>query len=352
MAKRRIRQADVARLAGVSQATVSSVLNNKTDGDVRVSPETTQRIWEAMRKLGYVANPAARRLAGGQNRLLGVFTYEPIFPIEHRNFYYPFLIGIEAEAEAQGFDLLLFTRAAAQGSKRRIYQDGISRLGIADGAILFGLGEDRDEIRRLAGEDFPFVFIGRREISGAEIAYVGADYTSATAEIVRHMFAYGHRKILYLSREVVRESVHDRERGYSLAYREAGLEPDPGWLLRLAPEMLCAELLNAWCGEGITAFIADNDSHARALLRLAAEQGMSPPQDFSLAVLGDPLDLRPGEALPEWTAFRVPRQEMGIHAVRLLIDQLEHPDTMTGRQMLLPCAFQPGSTVGPPPRKR
>src|SRR6056297_2228719 len=95
--KRRPTQVDVARQAGVSPAVVSTVLNGAGRGSVRVGPEAAARVRQAVRELGYVPNPVARNLAGGKNRILGMFTFESIFPIERPNCYSPFLIGFEAE---------------------------------------------------------------------------------------------------------------------------------------------------------------------------------------------------------------------------------------------------------------
>src|SRR5262245_48484111 len=107
---RRPTQADIARLAGVSQATVSVVLNGR-DSDVRISPATRERVLTVIREWGYVANPSARSLAGGRNRIIGVHTFEPVFPTTSVDFYFPFLLGMEQEAADLGYDLLLFTSA-------------------------------------------------------------------------------------------------------------------------------------------------------------------------------------------------------------------------------------------------
>jgi DNA-binding LacI/PurR family transcriptional regulator len=132
----RVRLVDVANAVGVSTAVVSHTLSDRTHGTIRVSEATRQRVLRAVRELGYVPNPIARRLARGRTGLIGVFTYEPVFPIDQTNFFHPFLVGIEAEAETQGQDLLLFTKGADKGT-RNIYVDGVNRLQLADGAVLF-----------------------------------------------------------------------------------------------------------------------------------------------------------------------------------------------------------------------
>src|SRR5687768_16025961 len=169
--EKRYRIADVAKHARVSEATVSVVLNNRVGEGIRVSEETQQRVWEAVRALGYVPNPSARNLARGRNNLIAVFTFESIFPIDSRNFYYPFLIGIEEEAAVQGYDLLLSTAASDPDMRGRIYRKGANRLKLADGAVLLGHALDRSEITQLLAEGFPFVYVGRRESPGDDISY-------------------------------------------------------------------------------------------------------------------------------------------------------------------------------------
>lgn len=348
VSRKRIRQADVARLAGVSQATVSAVLNNNLQGDVRVGPETADRIREAMRQLGYVANPVARSLAGGKNRLLGVFTYEAVFPIEHHDFYYPFLIGIEEEAEAQGYDLLLFTGGGAAGGRRRIYQDGFSRLRLSDGAIVLGGMLDHADLGQLVTDEFPFVSIGRREVQGCVIPYVAADYVTATGQVVAHLIHFGHARLLYIGRAMdLAEAVFDREQGYRRACATHRLAP---MIERLNPAQITTELLVSWLDAGVTSFIAEDDTLARALLRVAGALGKSAPEDLSLAVLGDPLRLRPDEVAPEWTCFQVPRQAMGRRAAEVIIAMIEEQSGLASKpvQDMLPCIFVQGKTVGPP----
>jgi DNA-binding LacI/PurR family transcriptional regulator len=221
---RRPRIADVARLAKVSPAVVSVVVNGRTDSTIRISPETKLRVWQAVQETGYVANPVAQRLAHGKNRLLGVFTHEPVFPVDQRSFYYPFLVGIEREAEARGYDLLLFTSAHGADGVRSIFRDGANRLLVASGSVLLGWAQDRGEIRRLAEANYPFTYVGRREIEGLSIPFAAADYAAATEQIVDHLVQLGHRRILYLSSLPEREAGIDRRLGFVRAMLRHGLE--------------------------------------------------------------------------------------------------------------------------------
>jgi DNA-binding LacI/PurR family transcriptional regulator len=340
--KNRPKLADVARLAGTSEAAVSVVLNGRVGESARVSEDTQARIWDAVRQLGYTANPVARSLAGGRNRIIGVFTFEPTFPMGEHDFYYPFLIGVEAEAAAQGYDLLLFASAgAALDGQRTIYRNGVNRLRLADGAILLGRQPDRAELGRLAADNFPFAYIGRRDTpDGTPISYSAADYADATAQIVRYMRQHGHRKFIYLRVPDSVESSLDRETGYLSA------APD-GDVWYGQPDELSPQMLQEMFRTGVTAILTEGDAFGLAVLNLAQQLGVRCPEHFSLAVLGDPM--LPVPNLPDWTRFRIPREAMGREAVRILLTMLDDPETPTPIQVMLPCTFEAGSTVAAPP---
>ncbi|HET8986669.1 MAG TPA: LacI family DNA-binding transcriptional regulator, partial [Trueperaceae bacterium] len=316
----RPRLSDVAQRAGVSKAVASTVLNNRADSNIRASHETAERIRQAARELGYLPNPAAQSLAGGQNRILGVFTFEPIFPLAQQNFYHPFLLGIEQEAEELDYDLLLFTSARTGGSPRQraIFRGGINRLSLADGSILLGREEDRAEVSQLIDQGYPFVYLGRRVINGAEVPYVGTDYASATAHIVRHLAELGHRDFAYLGSLGDHETSTDRQEGYARALADLDLKGGGPHQRRIQPAQLTSDVLRGWLARGVSAFVVEDDMVARRLLEVARADGLEIPASFSLALLGDPLE-HVDEAIP-WTMFRIPRFEMGRQAVRLLME--------------------------------
>jgi DNA-binding LacI/PurR family transcriptional regulator len=192
-------QADVARAAGVSQTTVSIVLNQIDNGTVRLADATRARVLEALESTGYIVNPIARSLAGHRTNIFGVFGFEPVFGSDSDSFYLPFMEGIEQAAERAARDLLLFTSAARDGSRHHIYRQNENRLRLVDGCILIGNGEPQMELSRLASEGYPFVFIGRREIPGVELPYSTADYAGATRRVVERLADLGHTDVAYLA---------------------------------------------------------------------------------------------------------------------------------------------------------
>ncbi|MFF5213080.1 LacI family DNA-binding transcriptional regulator [Streptosporangium sp. NPDC000396] len=333
-ARRRLTQQDVARMAGVSQTTVSLVLNNRTDADVRISQETRERVLRVIRETGYVADPVARRLAERRNRILGVFSYEVVFPTTSADFYHPFLLGIEECAQEVGCDLLLFTGARATGA-RRIF-NAENRVRLADGCVLLGRTVDRDDLARLLSEGVAFVCIGRRDDAGAPVPYVGADYPPAVRELVERAVGLGHRRLAYVGLGEGAESRADRLRGFREAAAALGVDGIHVPVAGRTPDDLLAGLAEA----GTTAAFVEESADSVAIAHAARERGLVIPGDLSILALGIPAH----PAHLDFTGFRIPRREMGRRAVELLTGVLESGGTP---QELLPCELVDGATLAP-----
>lgn len=340
--RRRVTQQDIARMTGVSQSTVSIVLNGRTDGEVRIAPETRDRVLRAISDTGYVADPIARRLAARHNRILGVFTYEPVFPTANGDFYHPFLVGIEEQAEGLGCDLLLLTSTPVIDGRRRLFHDD-SRLRLADGCVLLGRSLDPDDLTRLVAGGNAFVSVGRRDDAGGPVPYVGADYASAVEAVVDRAARLGHTRMVYLGQGGGPESHADRMRGFRAAVDRAGIvglhEPTAG--------RNPADLLDAVLAQGGTAVCAEDHADGVALAEVAGARGLAVPADLSVLSLGDPV--RPASPTTvDFTGFRIPRRQMGREAVDVLTALIAGAETTI--QRLLDCELVEGATLAPPIR--
>ncbi|GAA1593564.1 LacI family DNA-binding transcriptional regulator [Kribbella sancticallisti] len=378
----RLTQRDIARLAKVSQTTVSLVLNNRTAASARIPAETRDRVLKVIRETGYVADPLARRLLQQRNQIFGVFTYEPVFPSASADFYHPFLNGIEESAEELGCDLLLFTSAPVTDGRRLVFHDN-NRLRIADGSLLLGRRIPAEELSRLVAEKYPFVSVGRRDDpdlpeadnpagrrgdgprrARATVPYVGADYVTATATVTARAFALGHERVAFVGPGEGAESSADRLRGFrQIAPRGLHLGPvDPSRQSsaasgaedvggaddgRAAPALggreptdVLAELL----GQGVTAVFVEDLADAASLAEAATARGLTVPDDLSLVALGDASRPVAGDA--EYSGFHIPRKEMGRQAVGLLEAILSGEERET--QQLLSCELVEGSTLAAP----
>lgn len=350
--RRKITQADVAKHAGVSTGIVSSVINDRSYGSIRVSDATRDRVWASVRELGYVPNIAARNLARGNNRLIGVFTYQPIFPLESRDFYYEFLIGVEEEAERAGYNLLLVTGSKNKRRERSIYAGGVNSLQLADGSVLIGLNESAEELSRLAAESYPFVFVGHREVPGVELSYVAADYLGGTTAIVRELTRRGHRRIALAQNAGADETIPGRRAGFRAARTALGLTAGeaPVVALGAADPDVAADAtvpdipaLVRWVARhGTTALIAEDSTVAAEVREAAGRAGIHVPGDLSLVGLsGAPEQPR----VTEIAEMSIPRREMGQEAVRLLLRLLADPESAPLRSTLK-CGLREGSTLG------
>ncbi|WP_335979473.1 LacI family DNA-binding transcriptional regulator [Streptomyces sp. CA2R106] len=349
---RRPTQADVARLAEVSPSVVSAVVNGRHDGAVRASEPTVRRVWEAVRKLGYSPNLAARSLAGGRNNIVGVFTYEAVFPTDRLSFFHDSLTGIEEAAEELDCHLLLFTGSRGRGQdggrRRAIFKDGVNTLQVTDGAVLLGQDEDREELSALVASGFPFVYIGRRELSSGEMSYVTADYAAATRGLVERCAGLGHRRLALLRSTVASEAVLERETGYFEACRgHAGVES--GAVHLVEPDAVATDLLATLADQGVTCVVTDDSNHAASVRSGAIGLGLRVPEDLSVVALGDFAGSRPDD--PTITSLLTPRREMGGQAVRLLADLLARPQDTAPRRAVATCGTRPGQTLKAPPAR-
>lgn len=346
---RATRQADVAREAGVSQSTVSMVLGGAAEGR-RISPETRRRVLDAAKRLRYTPaqasspqGPATRQTA--QGLLLGVHTFEPVFPTSAGDYYFEFLRGIEEQAVTEVCNLVLFTATRTEDGVRRIYDaNGVNALRHAAGSVLLGHHAGRDDLARLERDAYPFVFIGRREVPGADIAYVGGDYRAATARIVDELVSRGHRRFAYLGEARRDETQTDRWEGFSGALTRFGLDvPVPAFT---TPDELTAQWLDSALADGVTTVVVESVNLIRVLAAMTGVRGLDIPGDLSVVLLVDAPG-SPAEPYP-WACLHVPRDAMGRRAIRLLVQLLGDPAGDHERQILLPCTHTLTGTVAPP----
>lgn len=333
----RLTQKDIARLAGVSQATVSLVLNDAAAAAGRIPQETREKVTRVIRETGYVADPVARRMAKGRNQILGVFTYEPAFPSAQADFFTPFLLGIEEAAQELGYDLLLLTGAGR--ANKKIFAEN-NRLRLADGCLVLGRDFDRDELERLVSGSYPFVAIGRRDDAGGSVPYVGGAYVEATARMVARAVGLGHRRFAFIGPASGAESTRDRWQGF-----EQGLVAPAELVLHLKQTGLGAdEMLDGIASARATIAVMTELADAVRLDALVQERGLSVPADLSILVLGS--HYRAGPTGTRFTSYVIPREEMGREATRMLVRRIEGNNAV--EQHLLSCEPFDGETLASP----
>lgn len=319
MISKRPTQADVARAAGVSRATVSYVLNDQVNQRIPISQETRQRVLEAIARLGYQVDARAQSLRSGETRTIGV-----LLPIYENPFFWQVLLGITSEADAAGYNVLL------AHSSRTPEQEDQSIRELAeqrvDGLILLSSFKQLhpQAIHQLRNSNRPIV-----EISAtiSEFDYVQQGYGDATRELVAHLIGLGHRRIGFVFGVTDVSQGSDRLNGYREALESAGLPYDDA-LVRQCGELMIdgyhasRELLSR--PDRPTALLGLNDLMAIGSLRAAADMGLRIPQDVSVAGF---------DGIP-FSNFMVPRlttvygrpEQNGRESVRLLLSRMSEPD--------------------------
>ncbi len=309
---------EVAELAGVSEATVSRVLN----GIGPVREETRRRVLEAARKLNYQIHALAASFARGRSGNLGVvLPHVPKVRLFSTYYFSEMLGGIGEVTRERGMGLLLLYRTPGE-----VYDYvPLFRSVRIDACIVLGassLPEEEAGIRAMADEGLPCCLIDHRSEDG-RASSVGAAHEEGSARAVKHLIERGYRKIGFLNGSPWYSPSREREAGYLRALREAGLTPDPKLVFAgnysLTSGRSAAEDVYARIRDLDAVFVA-NDRMAIGLMQALRDRGVRVPDD--LAIVGcDDSDLA-GLTDPPLTSVRVPFVEMGRTAAERLLDRL------------------------------
>jgi DNA-binding LacI/PurR family transcriptional regulator len=334
-AQRPVVMADVARRAGVSQQTVSRVLN----GHPNVSATTKADVLAAIRDLGYRPNVAARTLVTGKTNVLGVISFDTTL-------YGPasMLYGIERAAHPDYFVGI----ASLPAFDRRSLTQAVDRfLGQAVAGILV-IAPQSDAVDTLAGlaPRVPLVAVGCG--ATAPVPSVKIDNVAGAAMATRHLLDLGHRTVYHISGPDSWLDARDRLEGWRQALR-AAVAPEPetyrgDWSARSGYEIG----LRIATQPEVTAVFCANDSMALGFLRAAAERGRDLPRDLSVVGFDDV-----PEAAYFWPPLTTVRQDfgaLGAQALQLLLDQIAVGGEVQPVPPIRP-ELLPRFSSAPPPRR-
>jgi len=303
---------DVARMAGVSTATVSRALRG-VDG---VNSRTRERVLAAARELGYVSSPAASRLAGGRTGTVAV-----VVPFITRWFFSEVISGAEEVLRDRGMDLLLYNLGHVKGRER--YFSGEAVRQRADAVLVLCLPLSDAELKALGGARIPVALVGA---DVKDCPSVRIDDVAGARTAVQHLVNLGHERIALISGApgdpMGFTTQFDRRQGYRETLAAAGLSADPGLdvggdFTVKGGERAMAQLLSR--PNPPTAVFAESDEMAFGALRMLRRGGLSAPEDISLIgfdnhALADLMDL---------TTIAQPVREQGARAAELLLDVLD-----------------------------
>lgn len=308
-----VSMSDVARHAGVSQRTVSNVVNNY----VHVSPQTRARVEASLRELGYRPNVVARQLRSGRS---GTITLA--LPGLRERYFADLAEAVIDRARELGLRVLIETTGGGHAREVALLQGGGDQL--TDGVIMsaLSLGPDDDPLERA---DHPLVLISDREYDGP-LDHVGIPNREGAAAAVRHLVDSGRTRIALLGAAKNTEHSYTlRRQGFDEALAEAGLTLDPalelvGVWTRDEGERLITELLRS----GTTlpdAIFGLNDSIALGAMRALLRAGIRIPDQVMLIGFDDIAEAR--HSSPSLSTIALSRDGLAANALELLSEQLE-----------------------------
>lgn len=345
---------ELARLLGVSRATVSNAFNRPD----QLSSELRERILAAAKDAGYVGpDPTARALSRGTRGAVGLIFTEQLSYAFSDPAAVQILEGIARACEERETGLLLVPISTGSG-------DGSTARAINAAAVdafaLYSLSDDDPAVGAALARNVPTVMIDQPILDG--VPYVGHDHRSAARLALAHLFELGHRHVGVLAYrltparhhgEVTRQQqldagyLHTRARlqGYGDALRTFGLpwesvtffesaSNDPAGGASSTRQMLQA-------GSHPTAILTDSDQLAVGALQAAAEAGLRVPDDLSVIGMDD--IPAAGMVTPALTTIRQPMVEKGLTAGRILLGKASRK-----RKFVLPVELVVRGSTAPP----
>jgi LacI family repressor for deo operon, udp, cdd, tsx, nupC, and nupG len=299
---------DIARLAGVSPATVSRTLSNPGV----VAEATRIAVLAAVEQTGYQVNHAARNL-----RMQRAGSVIALVPNLANPFFSQILAGISSVLTPEGFGLLVADTQAGPDPESRLRQYLSGRM--ADGLILF------DGTLSLTALDVPKrpPVVAACEWLGDALPSVRVENAQGAAMAVQHLFDAGHRAIGYLTGPKGNVLNITRQEGYLSALAALGLQSNQAWIYEGDFSLDSGAMAAArWLADPIRpgAMFCASDEMACGFMGAIQRAGLQVPRDVS--VIGfDNIEVA-GHITPTLTTIRQPRTLIGERAARMLLEMI------------------------------
>jgi DNA-binding LacI/PurR family transcriptional regulator len=326
---------DVARLAGVSQATVSLVVTGKSQG--RISDEQRDHVLKVARGLRYQPNASARNL-----RLGRAHTVALIVPNVANPYFSSVLLGAERAARAREHAVMLLDTGSDPDWLAWVSAVLVTRA--VDGCIVYAA--DPLSQRQVSQLGRHVVLV---EASSRGAGSVGLDIMGGINLAMSHLLELGHRRIAHLGAAFDQETFKLREAAYRASLESAGLawrpELDVRARFQIEASTAAAERLLALDPDRRpTAIVCDDDLLAAGVYKAAGARGLRIPGDLSVVGFDDIELARMLE--PELTTIAIPAEEVGALAVEMILGLV---DGGSAKSRTLPLSLRVRGSSGPPP---
>ena len=329
----------VARMAGVSAATVSRALNHPD----LVHPATRKKIDQAIRKSGYIRNRAAQTIHGRRSATIGL-----VVPTIADVIFSELVQAFNDSATARGFTLLLASHGYDLTLEYALVRKMLEHR--VDALALIGLDHGADTYRVLSEQGLPVLAVWNYD-PASRISCLGVDNAEAGRIAAAHLLMLGHRRIATIFPET---GENDRARLRRAAAMEvlqaAGAEPPEAW--RVQTSYSSAEAKRACLGllmqpQRPTALICGNDVIAQGALFAALKLGLSVPRDLSIIGIGD--FVGSAELEPALTTIRIPARRIGSAAADYLAGAVDHEGEDDLTRTRFDCELIMRATTATPP---
>lgn len=316
---KRITIKDVARLAKVSSATVSRVLNM----DATVNQPTRQRVINAVAALGYVSKKTGN-YAGEQKHLIVMN-----IPSADNAFYSGIIAGAQVAAASAGYHLLVNVQKLNDTNLEAFLQmlRQVKAIGLID------LNALTHQVAQRINEKLPFVRCCEYDEDCTEISYVGIDDRAATRRVMEHILSTGRKKIAVLCGPKQYKYTIHRKQAVFEELKHAGLAARQEWVIyvpdvdfNLALTAAMNLLSQEECPDAVFAM---SDVFAAATIRAAKRLNIKVPDDIIVTGF-DNIDIS-ACMVPSITTVRQPRYQLGFMATKMLIGKIENNEPPYGQ---------------------
>lgn len=309
---------DIAERANVSISTVSRVINSTAP----VAPETREKVLGVIAELNYKPNLFAQGLAGGHSRTIGVLTQLIGSP-----FYDVILRGILKGIDGSGYSPL-FADGGWDAEKDLIALNMFIQRQV-DGLILLN-GHAPEEILIEIASQIPMIIVGR-DIPDLKEQCLPFDDFNAAQTATQYLIQSGHQRIAHITGLKNHQDAIERQDGYLMALREAGIEPNPDLVIEgdfTEPSGVMAVEMLLMRGHIFSAIFAANDQMAYGARLALYRRGLRVPDDVSLVGFDD--QAPSAYMIPPLTSVRRPPLEIGEAVGQALVQLLQ------GKSVTLP----------------
>lgn len=304
---------DIAKIANVSIATVSNVIN----GTGRVSAETAAKVKKVIQELQFVPSASARSLKDKNSHLIAIvvpFIEKGI--LQDNPFYWELVRGVESGARNHEVQVILLGISEAEDFS-------FVKGRHLDGLIVVGVYQHSEAFRKIKSIGVPCVFLDSY-LSDSSLYQVELDDEAGGYLATKHLIGLGHRDIAVLTGKMEQSGVIScRYQGYLRALREAGIPESPDYVLQADSSVhggyQAAQKLGS-LADRISAIFALSDVSAMGLIRGLHDLGLRVPEDISVIGFDDIFYTQ--YMIPSLTTIQQDIVNKGQEAVKMLLDQI------------------------------